>query len=94
MHGDEESEGEEIDKTKKKKTSGKSTSGKSEYERKREENIARNKELLKATMAGSGYSDLINDLKMESAKKNTSKVVTNPKKAKTTKQAGGRSGGM
>lgn len=35
----------------------------------REENIARNKELLKETMLGSGYGDLIKDIKNEIANK-------------------------
>jgi len=67
----------------------KKSAGMSEYTRRREENIARNKELLKATMLGSGYSELVKDLKNEAAKKK--KAVINRKNAsESTKQADGQ----
>jgi hypothetical protein len=62
----------------------------SDYARRREENIARNRELLKTTM-GSGYSELIRDLKNESASKK--KTVKNSKNT-STKQAAGQGMGM
>lgn len=58
----------------------------SEYARRREENIARNKELLKTTM-GSGYTELIRDLKNESA---SNKKASKKSKNTSTKQADGQ----
>jgi hypothetical protein len=70
----------------------KKTSKMSEYALRREKNIAHNKELLKETMLGSGYSDLMKDLKNETANKR--KATKNRKKTNTTKQADGQNGGM
>jgi hypothetical protein len=71
-----------------------STKGKSpktsEYARRREENIARNKELLKMTM-GSGYTELIRDLKNESA---SNKKGFKKGRSTSTKQADGQGTGM
>ena len=62
----------------------------SDYARRREENIARNKELLKTTM-GSGCRELIRDLKKESA---SNKKTFNKSKNTSTKQADGQGTGM
>ena len=63
----------------------------SEYACRREENIAHNKELLKATM-GSRYGELIRDLKNESASKK--KAVNKIKTTASSKQADGQGTGM
>ena len=62
----------------------------SEYARRREENIARNKELLKTTM-GSGYEELIRDLKNESA---SNRKASKKSKNTSTNQVDGRGTGM
>jgi hypothetical protein len=59
----------------------------SEYERRREENIAHNKELLKMTL-GSGYKELIKN--KSASNKKTSKKGKN----RATKQADGQGTGM
>lgn len=85
MNEDEESEDDDNQAIDEEKLNIKEkTSKMSEYARRREENIARNKELLKTTMLGSGYSKLIGDLKNKSA---NNKGALKNRKNTSTKQA-------